>query len=55
MSGPLVNFDYANQAAGNVTLNHPIAIFETRQLKAKVKDVMHIRKGLLCYDYEDTY
>ncbi|CAF3562928.1 unnamed protein product [Fusarium graminearum] len=55
VSGPLVNFDYANQAAGNVTLNHPIAIFETRQLKAKVKDVMHIRKGLLCYDYEDTY
>ncbi|KAG4275756.1 hypothetical protein FPRO04_08270 [Fusarium proliferatum] len=55
ISGPLVNFDYNNEAAGNVTLNHGIFIGETVKLKAKVKDVMHIKKGLLCYEYEDTY
>lgn len=55
VSGPLVNFDYTNQAGGNVTLDHPIFVGETVKMKAKVKDVMHIRKGMLCYDYEDTY
>jgi tyrosinase len=55
ISGPLVNFDYENKAAGNVTLNHGIFIGETVKLKAKVRDVMHIKKGLLCYEYEDTY
>ncbi|KAF5657410.1 integral membrane protein [Fusarium circinatum] len=55
ISGPLVNFDYNNEAAGNVTLNHGIFLGETIKLKAKVKDVMHIKKGLLCYEYEDTY
>ncbi|KAG5763064.1 hypothetical protein H9Q69_002440 [Fusarium xylarioides] len=55
ISGPLVNFDYNNEAAGNVTLDHGIFIGETVKLKAKVKDVMHIKKGILCYEYEDTY
>lgn len=55
ISGPLVNFDYNNEAAGNVTLDHGIFVGETAKLKAKVKDVMHIKKGLLCYEYDDTY
>ncbi|KAF5610709.1 uncharacterized protein FSUBG_2970 [Fusarium subglutinans] len=46
-----VNFE----VAGNFTLNHGIFVGETVKLKAKVKDVMHIKKGLLCYEYEDTY
>ncbi|KAF4443083.1 hypothetical protein FACUT_1637 [Fusarium acutatum] len=47
--------DLKKHAAGNVTLGHGIFIGETVKLKAKLKDVMHIKKGLLCYEYEDTY
>jgi tyrosinase len=57
ISGPIVPFDYGNQAAGNVTMDTPISIFETErtQVKGKVWDVMHIQKGPLCYVYDSLY
>lgn len=55
ISGPLVNFDYTNELGGNITLDHPLFIGETVRLEASVKDVMHIRKGPLCYDYTELY
>ncbi|KAF5973705.1 monophenol monooxygenase [Fusarium bulbicola] len=55
ISGPLVNFDSNNEATGNVTLDHGIFIGENVKLKAKVKDVMYIKKGIIYYEYEDTY
>lgn len=55
ISGPLVAFDWDNEQGGNVTLDHDIAIFETVSMEAKVRDVMHIQKGVLCYEYDGIY
>ncbi|VUC27282.1 unnamed protein product [Clonostachys rosea] len=55
VSGPLVNFDWTNQLGGNITLDHTITVFETVKVQAKVRDVMHIQQGPLCYEYDQLY
>ncbi|CAG9945977.1 unnamed protein product [Clonostachys rosea f. rosea IK726] len=55
VSGPLVNFDWTNQLGGNITLDHTITVGETVKLQAKVRDVMHIQEGPLCYEYDRLY
>lgn len=52
VSGPLVAFDYANAVAGNATLDTPLWAGLTVRCEARVRDVMHIRRGPLCYGYD---
>lgn len=55
ISGPIVNFDWENEQAGNVSLKHPIFIGETVRLEAVIGDMMHIQRGMLCYGYDELY
>ncbi|KAK8118461.1 uncharacterized protein PG998_003087 [Apiospora kogelbergensis] len=56
MSGPLVMFDYANVLGGNATLDTPVWVgLGDGRVELKVKDLMHIQKGPLCYTYESLY
>ncbi len=57
ISGPLVNFDYGNMVAGNITLNSELFVGLTNNMKvkAKVRDVMHIQERILCYTYDKLY
>lgn len=55
ISGPLINFDYANEFGGNATLDDIIYVGETVRLETTIRDVMHIQKGPLCYVYDELY
>ncbi|KAH7347473.1 hypothetical protein B0T11DRAFT_333582 [Plectosphaerella cucumerina] len=55
ISGPIINFDYANEFGGNITLNDVIYIGETVKLETTIREVMHIQRGPLCYDYDELY
>jgi tyrosinase len=55
ISGPIINFDYGNELGGNITLDDVIYIGETFKLETTIREVMHIQRGPLCYDYDELY
>ena len=57
IAGPLVFFDYANKIAGNVTLATPVwvGLNTTTRVEHPAGDLMHPRKGPLCYTYDQLY
>ncbi|KAK8048222.1 Tyrosinase-like protein orsC [Apiospora phragmitis] len=56
ISGPLVFFDYANKAAGNVTLESTVwnGLGDYRK-ETTVERVMHVQRGDLCYTFDELY
>ena len=56
ISGPLVFFDYANQFAGNATLDTPVWVgLGSKRVDFTARDLLHIQKGPFCYTYDDLY
>ena len=55
ISGPIKAFDWANEVDGNYTLDSDINFGETETATVKIKDMMHIQKGDLCYTYDKLY
>ncbi|KAK8019105.1 Tyrosinase-like protein orsC [Apiospora arundinis] len=56
ISGPLVFFDYANEKAGNLTLDATVwnGLGDYRK-ETTVEKLMHIRRGALCYTFDELY
>ncbi|KAK6843890.1 hypothetical protein PG987_004750 [Apiospora arundinis] len=56
ISGPLVFFDYANEKAGNLTLDatvwNGLGVYRK---ETTVEELMHIRRGALCYTFDELY
>lgn len=55
ISGPIVELDYDNEQAGNITLDTPIHVGSTVNVTVRVRDVMDIEAGYLCYTYDKLY
>jgi tyrosinase len=55
ISGPLVQFDYANQLGGNTTLDTEIRLGQSINITLPVRDVMNIQDDVLCYKYDKLY
>ncbi|KAH7390635.1 hypothetical protein BKA66DRAFT_459432 [Pyrenochaeta sp. MPI-SDFR-AT-0127] len=55
ISGPLVQFDYANQQGENATLDTKIRLGQSVNITLTVRDVMNIQGDLLCYKYDKLY
>jgi tyrosinase len=62
ISGPVGLMDYANLKGGNVTLDFPVSVGgSTTAEDVTVGDLMDIkacrkvRKGVLCYEYDQVY
>ena len=53
IDGPLIQFDYKNEQAGNVTLSTLLDFgYVTEPLS--IREMMNIRESL-CYDYDQYY
>ena len=55
ISGPLIFFDYQNLLAGNATLDTDVWVGPANRVEFKAADLLHIRKGPLCYAYDVLY
>ncbi|PPQ86638.1 hypothetical protein CVT25_006822 [Psilocybe cyanescens] len=54
ISGPIEIMDYDNVKAGNVTLSFPLHL-GVNAPNVTIEDVMDIRGGALCYEYDRVY
>ncbi|KAF9638700.1 Tyrosinase [Lasiodiplodia theobromae] len=54
ISGPIYLMDYDNAQGGNVTLDFPLSVGVNAE-NVTVGDVMDIRGGVLCYEYDQLY
>ncbi|KAM7186698.1 hypothetical protein V8F33_011685 [Rhypophila sp. PSN 637] len=57
ISGPLIFFDYANEFGPNVTLTTPVwvGLNEDTRVDFEAGQLLHIRKGPFCYNYDHLY
>ncbi|KAF9002882.1 hypothetical protein BDQ17DRAFT_1390574 [Cyathus striatus] len=54
ISGPIYIMDYTNEKGGNVMLDFPLSVGVNAQ-NVTIGDVMDVRGGVLCYDYDEIY
>ncbi|KAL1627406.1 hypothetical protein SLS54_002331 [Diplodia seriata] len=54
ISGPIYLMDYDNAQGGNVTLDFPMTLGVNAE-NVTVGDVMDIKGGVLCYEYDQLY
>lgn len=54
ISGPIYLMDYDNAQGGNVTLDFPMTLGVNAE-SITVGDVMNIKAGVLCYEYDQLY
>ena len=54
ISGPIILMDYANEKAGNVTLDFEMTLGVNAK-NVTVGQVMDIESGVLCYKYDKLY
>lgn len=54
ISGPIYLMDYDNTQGGNVTLDFPMTL-DVNAENITVRDVMDIKAGVLCYEYDQLY
>ncbi|KAJ0422353.1 hypothetical protein BJY00DRAFT_311074 [Aspergillus carlsbadensis] len=55
IASPMVAHDYANERGRNVTLDDTVYTVSAANMTVRIRDLVDIANGLLCYEYDGLY